>query len=249
LTYEDLNQEEEGGRVGPRAAKRPGNAVVGEQAIGPFRVLVFTARCGVCKRGIMPEEERFHCFACEWEACRACYKGLEREARISAENGEGGWRRCLSGHRMAIVGFVAGKDGVLRRRVLEDWVGGRKLGFEKHDALPGLQVCYWFEDGRRMERLVTLDVAATAMDPDADVGVRSRWTNGFPPDGGSGMRALAKWAWYPAAGAEDELLFPKGAEVREIEDVNGEWFHGVYMGAKGLFPAPYVVSLLHVVNG
>jgi hypothetical protein len=195
----------------------------------------------------MAEEERFHCLACEWEVCRGCYKGLEREARISAENGEGGWRRCLKGHRMATVGFVAGRDGALRRRVLEDWVGGRKLGFEKYDA-PGLQVCYWFEDGRRMERLVTLDVAATAMGQNADVGVSSRWINDFPPDGGSGIRALAKWAWYPAAGAEDELLFPKGAEVREIEDVNGEWFHGVYMGAKGLFPAPYVVSLLHVVN-
>lgn len=244
LTYEDL---EGGGRIGPRAGRRPDNAVVGEQAIGPFRVLVFTARCSVCQEGIKPEEERFQCFACEWVACTECYKGLERDARISAENGEGGWRRCLNGHRMAIVGFVAGKDGALRRRVLVDWVGGRKLGFEKYDV-PGLQVCYWFDDGRKMERLVTLDVAATAVDPDADVGVRSRWTTEFPADGGSGIRAVAKWAWYPAAGTEDELLFPKGAEVRELEDVNGEWFHGVYMGAKGLLPAQYVVPLLHVVN-
>jgi hypothetical protein len=141
---------------------------------------------------------------------------------------------------MAIVGFVEGKDGVWRRSVIRDWVGGRKLAFEEYDA-PGLQVCYWLQDGKKMERLVTRDVAATA---DVDVGVvRTRWTDDFPPDGGSGGRAVAKWAWYPEDGAEDELLFPKGAEVREIEDVNGEWFHGVYMGAKGLFPAPYVVSL------
>jgi hypothetical protein len=39
---------------------------------------------------------------------------------------------------------------------------------------------------------------------------------------------------------EDELMFPKGAEVLEVEDVNGEWFHGLYMGKQGLFPAPYV---------
>ena len=139
---------------------------------------------------------------------------------------------------MAVVAFVEGKDGVLRRKVVRDWVGGRTLGFE--DYAPGLQVCYWMESGKRLERLVTRDVAAAA---EADVGVRTRWTETFPPDGGSGGRAVAKWAWYPAEGAEDELLFPKGAEVREIEDVNGEWFHGVYMGAKGLFPAPYVVPL------
>ena len=30
------------------------------------------------------------------------------------------------------------------------------------------------------------------------------------------------------------------AEVREVEDVNGDWFHGSYMGAQGLFPSPYV---------
>jgi hypothetical protein len=35
-------------------------------------------------------------------------------------------------------------------------------------------------------------------------------------------------------------MFPKGAEIAEVEDVNGEWFHGFYMGAGGLFPAPYV---------
>jgi hypothetical protein len=55
------------------------------------------------------------------------------------------------------------------------------------------------------------------------------------------MRALASWSWYPKEGEGDnELLFPRGAEIRECFDVNGDWFFGVYMGAKGLFPAPYV---------
>lgn len=54
------------------------------------------------------------------------------------------------------------------------------------------------------------------------------------------MRATAGWAWYPKAGADDELLFPKGAEIREVEDVNGDWSHGSYMGVQGLLPAPYV---------
>jgi hypothetical protein len=58
------------------------------------------------------------------------------------------------------------------------------------------------------------------------------------------MKALAMWSWYPKEeDGDNELLFPKGAEVRECVDVNGDWFWGVYMGAKGLFPAPYVKVL------
>lgn len=219
-------------------------------AIGPFKPVAMLSRCEVCRRDVQPREERLHCYACpsglggesragEWEVCEGCYARLESEGRISLENGMKGWRRCLAGHRMAVVAFVEGKDGVLRRQAVRDWVGGQTLGFEEY--APGLQVCYWMEQGGRKERLVTRDVAASA---EADVGVRTRWTDQFPPDGGSGGRAVARWAWYPAEGAEDELMFPKGAEVREIEDVNGEWFHGVYMGAKGLFPAPYVVPLV-----
>lgn len=37
------------------------------------------------------------------------------------------------------------------------------------------------------------------------------------------MRAHARWTWYPQAGADDELAFPKGVEIREV-DVNGDWF-------------------------
>jgi hypothetical protein len=219
-------------------------------AIGPFKPVVVASRCEVCRRDLLPREERLHCYACpsglsgesrpgELEICEGCYARLESEGRISPENGIKGWRRCLAGHRMAVLAYVEGKDGVLRRKVLKDWVGGRTLGFEEYAQ--GLQVCYWMEDGQRKERLVTRDVAATA---EADVGVRTRWTDDFPPDGGSGGRAVARWAWYPAEGAEDELLFPKGAEIREIEDINRDWFHGVYMGAKGLFPAPYVFPLV-----
>ncbi|KAB5570638.1 hypothetical protein GE09DRAFT_714986 [Coniochaeta sp. 2T2.1] len=239
-----------GGVVGDRTGRVTVQTGGEGASIGPFRRVVVNTRCEVCRRDVAPREERLHCYACssglgaetrpgEWEVCEGCYVRLEGEGRISPENGTKGWRRCLAGHRLAIVAFVEGKDGVLRRKVVRDWVGGRKLGFEEY--APGLQVCFWMDNGVRKERLVTRDVAATA---ETDVGVRgTRWTDEFPADGGSGGRAVARWAWYPAEGAEDELLFPKGAQVREIEDVNGEWFHGVYMGAKGLFPAPYVFQL------
>jgi len=54
---------------------------------------------------------------------------------------------------------------------------------------------------------------------------------------------LARWGYWPDAGDEDELGFPRGAEIREAANVNGDWYWGVYNGAKGLFPAAYVSSL------
>jgi hypothetical protein len=64
-------------------------------------------------------------------------------------------------------------------------------------------------------------------------------TRSFPPDGGIGLRLVALWSYYPDSRVSDELLFPKGAEIREAEDINGDWFWGVYAGAKGLFPGNY----------
>ncbi|EKG10854.1 hypothetical protein MPH_11856 [Macrophomina phaseolina MS6] len=62
----------------------------------------------------------------------------------------------------------------------------------------------------------------------------------FPPDGGVGLRAVALWSYWPQEGVLDELMFPKGAEIREAEDINGDWFWGCYAGGKGLFPGNYV---------
>ncbi|KAL1588645.1 hypothetical protein WHR41_02502 [Cladosporium halotolerans] len=60
----------------------------------------------------------------------------------------------------------------------------------------------------------------------------------LPPDGGVGLRCLALWGRFEAA--EDELSFPKNAEVREAERMNEDWFWGVYAGMKGLFPGNHV---------
>lgn len=103
---------------------------------------------------------------------------------------------------------------------------------QRAEGGPRLQKWSWkAANGSRLERLVAVDVAATAPDLGTEL---------FPPDGGAGLKAVAKWSWYPQPGTTDELLFPRGAEVREVEDVNGEWLFGSYMGAEGLFPAPYV---------
>lgn len=141
---------------------------------------------------------------------------------------------------MAIVGFAEGAPGQQRRRVFQGLVGGRSLRISEDTAAaaageeekPRLQKWSWKgAGGATVERLVAVDPAATA--PPAE-------TDEFPTSGGAGMRGVARWSWYPQAESTDELLFPKGAEVQEIEDVNGDWWFGYYMGGEGLFPAPYV---------
>jgi hypothetical protein len=222
--------------------------------IGPFKVLTFITTCDLCRQPIAPTQSRFHCFTCvssivpesrpgDYDICEQCYNGLVFSGGLSAENGPEGWRRCPQGHRMVIVGFQDGKGGQ-RRYTIKDLVGGRRLQIEP--AGPGEgeggtqhqqqhQRWVWYEGDNKVERLVAKDVSATTT-----AGGGGDDSAPFPPDGGFGWKAHARWAWYPAPGASDELMFPKGAEITEIEDANGEWFHGVYMGAKGLFPAPYV---------
>ena len=92
--------------------------------------------------------------------------------------------------------------------------------------------------GRKVERLFSDDVKVSTVAAAAAEG--GRYSRGFPRDGGTERRAVALWGWTPGVGVEDELMFPKWAEVQGVVDENGEWFHGFYMGAQGLFPAPYV---------
>jgi hypothetical protein len=220
---------------------------------GSFKPLTFRVSCDICHYPIQPSSTRFHCVTCisssvpgrqpgDYDICVKCYHSLVfKSKRISIENGHNGWRRCLQGHRTIVVGFED-KDGGQRRVIAQDLVGGRGLHEEPSKSLDhagqDLQQWSWAEGSQI--RLVTTDVSATA--PTTSVGLSL--TTKFPPVGGSGMKALAMWSWYPKEeDGDNELLFPKGAEVRECVDVNGDWFWGVYMGAKGLFPAPYVKVL------
>ncbi|KAF2423736.1 hypothetical protein EJ08DRAFT_724396 [Tothia fuscella] len=164
----------------------------------PFEPLSFIVDCNICSQNIHPSLSRFHCSKCEngdYDICTNCYLHLVSTGRISHDNGHMGWRRCLQGHRMAVVGFEDRAGGQCRI-VVNDVVGGLAL---KETASP-----------RR-----------------------------FPPNGGVGLRCVANWSYYPDEGVKDELMFPKGAEVREGEDINGDWFWGVYAGGKGLFPGNY----------
>lgn len=61
-----------------------------------------------------------------------------------------------------------------------------------------------------------------------------------PPDGGTGMKCLALYNYFPKGGVSDELAFPKNAEIREVEAKNGDWYVGVYAGKVNLFPSNHV---------
>ena len=94
-----------------------------------FRPLTFTTICNVCTYPIPPSNTRYHCLKCntgDYDICMSCYHKLVVVGRISKENGMNGWRRCLRGHRMVIVGFED-RNGGQRRKVVRDLVGGHAL--------------------------------------------------------------------------------------------------------------------------
>ncbi|PBP20254.1 RING finger domain protein [Diplocarpon rosae] len=227
----------------------------GVMELGNFKPLTFSTKCDICRYPIQPSQSRYHCFSCisrvpgtfpgDYDICTSCYNKLVvTSRRISGENGHSGWRRCLQGHRMVVVGFKDSHGGQ-RRVVVQGLVGGSGLNvhpFPSREAA-GTELQKWtWGDGVHVEgddthaKLVTTDVMKSAPASCSDAAVDEK----FPPDGGVGMICAAEWSWYPAPGAEDELLFPKGAEVTECRNVNDDWFHGTYMGKRGLFPSPYV---------
>ncbi|KAJ6784972.1 hypothetical protein PWT90_01771 [Aphanocladium album] len=202
------------------------------RSISPFKPLSFATTCDICRTTITPSDIRYHCYSCtsslvenaaagDYDICSSCYAGLVSGDQISAENGHSGWRRCLKGHRMVVIGFAPGEVGHWRY-IERDLVGGRKLRIEplgeESQPSPPSQKWSWKQEDQKLERLVALDVSATAPTSHDSV----TYTTLFPPDGGGGLRVFAKWAWYPKEEADDELLFPRGAEIREAEDVNGD---------------------------
>lgn len=222
------------------------NTSPGVRVFGAFKPLIFRTKCDICHYPIQPSQARYHCSSCtstvpgtytgDYDVCNTCYGKLLGSRRISPENGSQGWRRCLNGHRMIMIKFED-IDGGHRRVIVQDLVGGRHLREEPYQSPDsGLKKWTWGEGSQI--RLVTDKVIDTA--PSTAEGMNL--STNFPPNGGSGMNVLARWPWYPKEGAEGEgeLLFPRGAEIREVVDVNGDWFWGVYMGETGLFPSPYV---------
>ena len=48
----------------------------------------------------------------------------------------------------------------------------------------------------------------------------------YPLKVGVGMRCRATYNYFPDGSVTDELAFPKNAEIREVENKNGDWYVG-----------------------
>lgn len=218
---------------------------------GQFIPLSFSTDCDICTHPIQPSNNRFHCPQCnngDYDICTACYLKLVATGRISKDNGDKGWRRCLKGHRMIVFGFEDSTAGQ-KRTIVKDLVGGHALKDEV-DALQNKdQEWSWVDEQQKQIRTVTKKVASGggAQSIGSATPALRPLLGRYPPDGGVGIRAVARWSYWPQEGMKDELAFPKGAEIREADDINGDWFWGCYAGMRGLFPGNYA-GVLHVVT-
>lgn len=214
------------------------------------------------------------CNGGDYDVCTNCYLKLVATSKISKENGHNGWRRCLASHRMIIVGFEDRDDGQ-RRVIVRDLVGGNALQDEhigqspsssspaiSSPASPDRGNGYWsWKEGSERRKKASRLRGSVSSPSSSNPGVSSSdlgHSNDtptsqhggsfrrFPPDGGVGLVVQAKWSYFHGEENEDELVFPRGAEIKEVDDVNDEWFWGSYAGRTGLFPGTHVVVVAEI---
>lgn len=201
-----------------------------------------------------------------YDICSKCYNTLLRSGRIRREDGPSGWRKCPSGHRMIVIVFEVDGIGNQRRVVLDDLVGGWKCSEDDIKAWNATRAQQGTKEGANPD---TSPIASNLLtntsppsghwtwhEPSTPSSRKSRTHStvastlasgsqnmpNFPPSGGFGFSVLAMWPFYPEEGqaGQGELMFPRHAEVREVEEINDEWWYGVYAGELGVFPAVYV---------
>lgn len=279
----------------------PGNAPleatppIGTQPAVPtftegYQSLTFSTKCNSCTYPIPPSSTRFHCSECNdgnYDLCINCYLKLGASGKISKDNGRNGWRRCLQGHRMIIVGFQDHEDGQ-RRVIVKGLVGGHAMTEESDPSSPtspgnssntpmspisdpdlALQRSKRQDTGRwtwselsnstsasnasishrrRLNRSRHHMVSALGhSDPSSPVSnsspTKSSLLPRFPPSGGIGLRFVANWSHYPEPEDKDEIMFPRGAEITEAENINDDWLWGYYAGQTGFFPGGHVIPI------
>ncbi|GFF33341.1 hypothetical protein IFM51744_02079 [Aspergillus udagawae] len=243
-----------------------------------YRILSFSTKCDICTYPIPASATRFHCLECnggDYDVCANCYLKLVATGKISKENGHNGWRRCVKGHRMVVVGFEDHDEGQ-RRVVVRDLVGGRALKDEHAAAIPSPEVgsgdWSWKDGSERRKKASRVRTSWTTIINDRSNSFPISATGGsgsgsgpnsetatptsshsppflrrFPPDGGIGLIVHALWSWYPEDDVQDELMFPRGAEITEVENINDDWFWGCYAGQTGLFPGSHVTVVGEIV--
>lgn len=239
----------------------------------PFTPLPILTLCNICTSPIPPSQSRYHCPKCnagDYDMCTSCYHRLNLSGRIAPENGLSGWRRCVRGHRMLVVGYAPaaeeeafgrGRGWGWRRVVVREVVGGWGVddsaagassqrdrdggngGRKGMGMSMGEKEFKWRSpDGTLQHYKVPSSHSSHSSSYSASSSSYPAPTR-FPPDGGTGLRLVARWSYWPDEGVQDELGFPRGAEIREAVDINGDWYFGVYCGRGGLLPAGFVVGV------
>ena len=221
-----------------------------------FTSLTISTHCDQCRQAILPDTTRYHCPICnngDFDLCTACYFKLLRRGTIAGDDGPNGWRKCPSGHRMIIIGFENSGQGQ-RRIVLEDLVGGHALNEadttlttfknqsssqKEEQGAPGWRWQGGTKQMKSVSRSTTMVQSPQSPGRSSDRQLAANEGKTFPPSGGVGMRVQALWSYWPQDGVKDELGFPRGAEITECDDINGDWYWGIYCSQKGLFPGGY----------
>lgn len=248
--------------------------------LATYQVLSFSTECDICKYPIAPSSTRFHCLQCnegDYDVCTNCYLKLVVSGKISKENGHGGWRRCLKGHRMIVIGYEDHEKGQ-RRVIVRDIVGGYTLKDEHHKqsehssppsssisvASPEVGTGDWsWKEGNtkrkktsraRIPHINPLDsnspsTPSSQSSTPAPIATTTQpdHRTPTPPDGGFGLVLIANWSYFADESCTDELSFPRGAEITEAENINDEWYWGYYAGKTGLFPGAYCSLVKEVV--
>lgn len=237
-----------------------------------YKVLNFSTNCNICTYPIPPSTTRFHCPTCndgDYNICTNCYLKLGATGKIFRDNGRNGWRRCLQGHRMIIVGFVD-HEGGQRRVIVKDLVGGHAMKDDLDPSTPTSSSSVrpdgpsplprqdsdpwtWKEESNsNTSNVDTSGLTGTRrklnrsrhhMVAGAPEINKTPLTPRFPPSGGIGLRLIATWPYYPEPEDTDEIMFPRGAEITEAENINNDWLWGCYAGQKGLFPGNYATVI------
>ncbi|KAL5341164.1 hypothetical protein BJX70DRAFT_359761 [Aspergillus crustosus] len=243
-----------------------------------FNVLTITTRCDACTSPIPTSTLRFHCLRCDngdYDLCANCYLKFVATSKIRKEDGLNGWRRCLKGHRMVVIGFEEFPEGP-RRVVARNLVGGHALkdkqlpptsspvqavstptGTPTSDS-PSPGDWSWKEGSERRKKASRIRSSwnndrdrntnsepstPSSLNPSQPQSPTAPSSRRFPPDGGVGLIVHAVWSWYPEEGVRDELMFPRGAIITEVENINDDWYWGCYAGLTGLFPGSHVSVL------
>jgi len=229
--------------------------------------LAITTNCDVCGQPIPTSQSRYHCpshgssapglaeSVGDYDICSNCYEDLVKKGRVKREDGPNGWRCCPSGHRMIVTTFEADQEDDQRRVVLRDLVGGRKMteadmtawkkSVSQSAASADREGSKSTPVGSRGQWTWRVDAAGTLKATRTTTATLGRNAGRYPPDGGYGKNCVALWSYYPeeGEGGKGELMFPRHAEIREVDEINEDWWFGVYAGDAGVFPAAYVRDL------